>query len=242
MIKEYAIRLYSPQALFTDRKDAGEKLAPRLARYQNSQAIVLGIPRGGVKVAAPIARALSLPLDVIVVRKLPIPWSPETGMGAVTAEGLVILDEPLVQQLGIQPAHIDNIARKVRQEIERRTHTYRGDRQYPQLKGRTVVIVDDGLATGYTMLAAVKSARHQEAGKIVVAVPVASAHSATRVEAEADDFIALAVAETWTFAVASYYRYWTDPSDSEIVALLDQASSAGESPVRAAKKPPSPPG
>ncbi|MBI4286959.1 MAG: phosphoribosyltransferase [Chloroflexi bacterium] len=216
--------------LFTDRRDAGQRLAARLAHYRNGRALVLAIPRGGVEIGAPIARALSLPLDVVVVRKLPIPWNPEMGFGAVTVDGAAIMDQKLVYELGLAPVHIEVIAAKVRQEIERRSRTYRGDRPPPELKGKTVIIVDDGLATGYTMLAAIKSARNQEAGRIVAAVPVASAHSASRVEAEADEFIALAVAETQSFAVAEYYRYWIDLSDVEVVALLQPQPQGDRSP------------
>lgn len=212
--------LHRARPLFIDRKDAGEKLAPRLIHYRDSQAIVMAVPRGGVEVGAPLAQALDLPLDVLVVRKLPIPWNPEMGMGAVTAEGFVLLDEPLVREIGLGPAQVEKIAQQVRQEIERRRQLYRGDRPEPQWPGKIAIIVDDGLATGYTVLAAIKSLRSQRPEKIVVAVPVASTHAASLVEAEADEFIALAIADTASFAVADYYHHWTDLSDAEVMTLL----------------------
>lgn len=212
--------LQTPRRLFIDRKDAGEKLASKLAHYRDSGAILMAIPRGGLEIAAPLSRELSLPLDVIVVRKIPIPWNPEMAMGAMTADGSMILDDALVDELRIAPVQLEMMGKAVRQEIERRRLKYRGDSPSPQIEGSTVILVDDGLATGYTMLAAIKSAKSQKAGKIVVAVPVASVNAAFRIESEVNEFITLAIADMPAFAVADYYRYWTDLTDAEVVSIL----------------------
>lgn len=214
------------QRPFADRQDAGRKLVPALLSYKGQPAVVLAIPRGGVEVAYSLAQELALPLDVLVVRKVPVPWNPETGMGAVTAEGFVLLDEPLVRELRLSPEVVRRTVERVRREIERRRQLYRGNRPAPQLAERTVILVDDGLATGFTMLAAIRSTRRQNPSQVVAAVPVASASAATLIEREADELVSLVRSETPAFAVADFYRHWRDLTDEEVLALLHPEESA----------------
>lgn len=216
------LKLYIPRVLFFDRYDAGMKLAAELRHYADSKAIIMAIPRGGVAVASPVSRELHLPLDVLVVRKIPIPSSPEMGMGAVTSDGSILLDEPLLRELGISTEKAEKIAVSVKQEMQRRVHLYRGDKPYPDFADKTVILVDDGLATGFTMLAAVKSIKGKKTSHLVIAVPVCSSQAFAKVAPEADEFITLAIQESPEFAVASFYREWSDMSDEEVLKLLDQ--------------------
>lgn len=211
--------------VFRNRKEAGTKLAKILkdgTRYD----MVLGIPRGGLEVAAPISKELGIPLDVIVVRKLPIPWSPEAGFGAVTDDKSAIYDAISVRGLGLSEAEIAKIVDEVYAEVLRRKQAYRGDRPDIPLQNKSVLIVDDGLATGYTMLAAVRSAKKKGASVVTVAVPVA-AHSARKmIEPEADEFMALIDSSAMPFAVAMFYLEWRDLTDLEVYDLLGETRTA----------------
>ncbi len=209
---------------FETREDAGRMLAEEVARYAgNAQAIVLGIPRGGVPVGAPIALRLGAPLDVIIPRKIPIPWEPEAGFGAVTADGTIVLNDEYVPLLGLSREEIVQAAREVQEEIRRRTRVYRDDRPPPAVQGRLVVLTDDGLATGFTMLAAIRSLRASNPSRVLVAVPAAPRSSLDRVAAEADDAICLILQERSPFAVASFYHRFPDLDDEEVIAYLRQA-------------------
>ncbi len=215
------LKLYFPRVLFLDRHDAGMKLANELRHYADSKAIIMAIPRGGVAVASPLSKELHLPLDVLVVRKIPIPGNPEMGMGAITSDGAILLDEPLLQELGISTQRAEKIAETVKQEMQRRVHLYRGDKPYADLSDKVVILVDDGLATGFTMLAAVKSVKGKKPSGLVIAVPVCSSQAFAMVSREADEFITLAIQEAPQFAVASFYREWSDMSDEEVMNILD---------------------
>ncbi len=221
------LKLYAPRVLFFDRYDAGTKLAAELRRFADSNAIVLAIPRGGVAVAGPISRELRLPLDVMVVRKIPIPGNPEAGMGAVTSDGAVLLDERLLRDLGIPVEKTESVAASVKQEMQRRVHLYRGDKPYPDLAGRTVILVDDGLATGYPMLAAATSVKQKKVSSLVITVPVCSSQAFSMVAPEVDELITLAIQEAPEFAVASFYREWSDLSDEGVLKLLSPAALRG---------------
>ena len=204
------------QVLFKDRSDAGRQLADRLAASSTSNAFVLGIPRGGVPVAAKVAELLHAPMDVIVPRKIPIPWNPDAGFGAVTADGTMILNESMIRHLGMSRTEISHEAKLVREEVARRTREYRGTLPPPDLAGIPVIIVDDGLASGYTMLAAVKSVRKQRPSSVIVAVPVASGGAARMIADQAEEFVALIVSERLPFAVADFYAEWRDVTDAEV--------------------------
>jgi putative phosphoribosyl transferase len=205
--------------IFRDRREAGEKLAERLKAFRDQDPLVLAIPRGGVPVGCEISRALHAPFDLIIPRKLPIPYNPEAGFGAVTPDGTVVLNERLVKQLGLPIWEIDSIVMAVLDEVQRRVKAYRPG---PPLdpKGKTVIITDDGLASGYTMIAAVRAVKKKSPKKVIVAVPCSPRSSIELLEKEADEVISLTVQEYGSFAVASYYESFPDLSDGEVLAML----------------------
>lgn len=205
--------------VYADRHDAGKQLAEHLLRFKRN-AIVMAIPRGGVPVGYEIAKRLDVPLDVIVPRKLPIPSEPEAGFGAVAPDGTVVLNEHLMAYLGLSTKEIEEIVVQVLNEVRRRVKEYRGDRPLPNLKGKNVIVVDDGLASGYTMIAAVRAIRSEHPKRIIVAVPCSPETSVERLEKEADEVISLAVQEFGPFAVASFYEEFPDLSDEEVKGLL----------------------
>jgi predicted phosphoribosyltransferase len=204
--------------LFADRADAGRRLGERLAGESLSDPVVLGIPRGGVVVAAEVARALDAPLDVVVPRKIGAPFNPELGLGAV-APGVRVLDEHLIRELGVSPGYLDHEIAEQEQEIERRLTAYRGDREPVDPHGRTAVVVDDGVATGGTAVAALRWARAAGAGEVVLAVPVAPPQAMRMLESEADRVVALSLPEPF-HAVGQWYRDFDQVGDAEVVAIL----------------------
>ena len=216
------MRVFEGRALFSDRPDAGRRLAEKLIRYSNTASVVLAIPRGGVPVAVEVAGKLGTSLDIIVPRKITIPYNPEAGYGAVTEDGSIVLNQPLVKQLGLTEFQIQAQAHAVQAEIQRRINVFRTVFPVSRLEGKTAIIIDDGLASGFTMLAAVKSARRRKANKIVVAVPVASSNAYDLVKPEADEIECLIVANSYPFAVASYYRNWYDLDDEEVLNYLKE--------------------
>ena len=205
--------------IFKDRREAGRKLAEKLEAFKGQSPLVLAIPRGGVPVGCEISRALHAPFDLIVPRKLPIPYNTEAGFGAVTPDGTVVLNERLVGLLGLPKPEIDSIIMAVLDEVQRRVKAYRsGPPMDP--RGRTVIITDDGLASGYTMLAAVRDVRKKAPARVVVAVPCSPRSSVELLKDEADEVISLQVQAYGSFAVASYYESFPDLSDGEVLALL----------------------
>ncbi len=220
--------------IFMDRDEAGKTLARALSNYGGQDIIVLGIPRGGVAVAYQVAGELGAPLDAIVVRKIPVPWNPEAGFGAVGPDGAVTINEEIMPYLALSSKAVSRLAADVYEEIRRRMMAYRDDKPWPSLKGRVVILVDDGLATGVTMLAAIKSVRNQGAAKVVVASPVASAAGVKLVQPHADDMVCLYVhPEEYPFAVASFYRHWTDMTDGEVVDYLSRPTTGPPTPDKA---------
>jgi putative phosphoribosyl transferase len=211
--------------IFKDRHDAGRQLAERLLLYRRN-AIVLAIPRGGVPVGYEVARRLDVPLDLIVPRKLPIPSDPEAGFGAVAPDGTVVLNETLVAYLGLSINEIEEIVGEVLGEVRRRIKEYRGDRPFPGLSGKNVIVVDDGLASGYTMIAAVRALKKERPRRAIVAVPCSPRASVERLEKEAGEVVCLAVQPSGPFAVASFYERFPDLSDDEVKSLLSQAHAA----------------
>ncbi|MCR4394753.1 MAG: phosphoribosyltransferase family protein [Dehalococcoidales bacterium] len=208
--------------LFKDRADAGKKLAERLAEYKGRNVVVLAVPRGGIPVAIEIASFLNCPLDILIVRKIPVPQEPEAGYGAVTEDGTIILNEPMVRYLGLRRENINMQAEEVRREILRRSSLYRKVLPPAQIAGRTAILTDDGLASGYTMLAAVRSLKNKQASGVVVAVPVASGSAFELIKPEVDDLVCPEVAWTSWFAVANYYQNWYDLSDNDVIAYLEK--------------------
>ena len=209
--------------LFVDRQDAGRLLGERLNLLRGHDVVVLGLPRGGVPVAAEVARALDAPLDVIVVRKLGVPSQPELGVGAI-GEGDVQIINPEVQAAArISDDEISAIERHERSELERRAVRFRGGRPAVTLKGRTVVIVDDGIATGSTARAACQVARARGAARVVLAVPVAPSDTVARVAGDADRVVCLYSPADF-YAIGQYYRDFNQTTDDEVVRLLDDAA------------------
>ena len=209
---------------FRDRKEAGRLLAEKLHVYANRpDVIVLALPRGGVPVAYEVARALSVSLDVFPVRKLGVPGHDELAMGAIAPGGVRILNDEVVLALGIPNYLIDEVIAKEQQELARRERLYRGDRPPPDVRGKTVILVDDGLATGATMLAAIKALRQQQAGRIVVAVPIASPETCDQMRQHVDDIVCAVTPEPF-YAVGLWYENFSQTSDEEVRDLLSRAS------------------
>jgi predicted phosphoribosyltransferase len=211
---------------FRDRTEAGQLLAGALTAYANRpDVIVLALPRGGVPVAYEVARALNAPLDVFIVRKLGVPGHEELAMGAVASGGIRVLNEPVVRALQIPEYVINAVAEWEQREIERREREYRGDLPPPDVKGRTVILVDDGLATGSTMLAAVKALRQQRPARIVVAVPTAARDTCEALKAEVDEIICAVTPEPF-YAVGFWYENFTQTTDEEVRELLARSMGA----------------
>jgi predicted phosphoribosyltransferase len=205
---------------FRNRTDAGRQLAEKLAAYANRpDVLVLALPRGGVPVAFELARAFGAPLDVFLVRKLGVPGYEELAMGAVATGGVRVLNDEIVRGLGISEHEIDAVVARELRELSRRDRLYRGDRPLSDVAGRTVILVDDGLATGATMRAAVQALRQQQPGRIVAAVPTASPDTCQVLKAEADDVICAITPEPF-FAVGHWYDDFTQTTDDEVQELL----------------------
>jgi putative phosphoribosyl transferase len=215
--------------MYADRADAGRALADSLAHLRAApDAIVLGLPRGGVPVAYEVARALDLPLDVLVVRKLGLPQQPELAMGAIASGGALVVNDEVVRYLGGRPDAFEAVRAREQLELERRERDYRGTRPPLEVKGRSAVLVDDGLATGATMEAAVLALRSLGAKEVVVAVPVASQEARERIEAVADEVVCLA-APPFFSAVGQWYADFGQTEDAEVRDLLARAQAARQS-------------
>jgi predicted phosphoribosyltransferase len=205
---------------FSNRREAGRLLATKLGAYANrNDVIVLALPRGGVPVAYEVAVALSAPLDVFVVRKLGVPGHEELAMGAVASGGIRVLNDDVVGMLRIPDHIIDAVARNELQELDRRERLYRDARPQPSVKGKTVILIDDGLATGATMLAAIEALRQLGPGRVVVAVPTAASETCEEMRKKADDVICAITPEPF-YAVGVWYRDFSQTSDEEVRDLM----------------------
>jgi predicted phosphoribosyltransferase len=217
----------APPRPFRDRFEAGRVLASSLSRYANRpDVIVLGLPRGGVAVAYEVARALHLPLDVFIVRKLGVPGQEELAMGAIASGGVRVLNQAVIRALGLSQAQIDEVIQREEQELRRREQQFRGDRPPLDLRGKTVIVVDDGLATGATMWAAITAVRQQQPAKIVMAVPVADPSGCESFRQIADEVVCAITAEP-LHAVGLWYKEFPQMTDEEVRALLESPSPAG---------------
>ncbi len=210
------------KALFDNRYDAGRKLAVELEQYKGQSTVVLAIPNGGVPMGLEIAEALDANLDLLVVRKIPLPLSPEAGFGAVADDGTIILNEELVKKAGLTQQQIDAQVDQVRAKIRQRSLLYRKDRPLSLVLGKTVIITDDGLASGSTMMAAVESARRRRPREIIIAVPVSSAIALEQMEKAGNKVVTLAVGTMPRFYVADFYRSWHDLNDDEVIKCLEE--------------------
>jgi putative phosphoribosyl transferase len=207
--------------IFRDRIEAGRRLAQELASLEGEDVVVLGIPRGGVEVGAEVARAHGWPLDTVIPRKVRAPGNPELGLGAI-APGVRVLDERMIRTLGVSEEYLEREIADEEEEIRRRADAYRGGRPPVALKGKVVVVVDDGVATGGTAVAALRWARAQEASRVILAVPVAPAAAVGKLAREADEIVALETPEPF-FAVGQWYLDFPQTSDEEVVSRLQEA-------------------
>ncbi len=212
---------------FANRVDAGRQLSEKLIRFRSPDLVVLGLPRGGVPVAAEVARALGAPLDVIVVRKLGVPFEPELAMGAIGEDGVRVLDATVLRAIGPDAARLDEVDARERAELAARVARFRPGRPRLDLTGKTALIVDDGIATGSTARAACLVARHLGARRVVVAAPVAARDVESRLP-DADDVVCLSLPHEFA-AVGAHYRDFTATTDDEVVALLEAAVARGAS-------------
>jgi putative phosphoribosyl transferase len=216
---------------FRDRREAGRRLAERLSGLRASSPLVLGLPRGGVPVAFEVAKALGAPLDVLVVRKLGVPFQPELGMGAVGEDGVRVLNRDVLRQAGVTETQLAEVEARERAQVEERAVRLRRGRPAVPLEGRTVVVVDDGLATGGTARAAVQVARARGADRVILAVPVAPPETVAVLRRDADDVVAVETPEPF-FAIGGWYADFSPTSDDEVIELLtvaggDQAIAGG---------------
>jgi predicted phosphoribosyltransferase len=210
------------EPIFENRYDAGRKLAEKLYEYAGKSAVVLGIPNGGVAVALGVALGLNADLDLVISRKIPLPLSPEGGFGSVTDDGTSIFDEDIIKKVGLSQPQINYQVNQVRSDIRHRSLLYHTDRPPVSIAGRTVIVVDDGLASGYTMRAAVESLRHRKPDKVVAAVPVGPEAVIEALRKVADRVVACVVGKEPRFYIADYYRSWHDITDAEVLHCLKE--------------------
>lgn len=222
------LELNGKKGVFKDREDAGRLLAGRLADNVRPDAIVLAIPAGGVPVALEIARSLGLPMDLLLVRKIQIPGNTEAGFGAVGPGGEIVLNESLLQDLHLSRKEIEAQVARAKEVLAARQELFRAGRPLPELRHRQVILVDDGLASGYSMLAAINFARQREAGEIVVAVPTASRRTVAFLAAKADILVCPNIRGGPVFAVADAYRDWYDLTDQDVIRLLESSVFAAK--------------
>jgi len=206
--------------VFRDRRDAGILLAEMLREYGGGNAYILAIPAGGVPVAKEVSRLLGLKLDVAIARKVQLPDEPEAGFGAIGPDDVLVLNDDLIKERRLTQDIIEKQVRKASQSVRWREEIFRENAPYPDLKRKTVIIIDDGLASGYTMLAIIRFAREHGASKVIVAVPTASERAAEMLLMEADEVYVLNIRAGTVFAVADAYEQWNDISDEEALSIL----------------------
>ena len=210
-------------ALFRNRSEAGRLLASHLSEFEHrSDVIVLALPKGGVPVAAEVASALAAPLDVMVVRKIGVPWNPEFAVGAIASGGMMVLDTEWMKEFSLTRDSLAAIIQAEQKELARRVRLYRGERPFPDLEGQVVILVDDGLATGSTMRAAVMALRSRAPSLVVVAVPVASRSAIVMLDQVVDRVVSLATPEPF-YSVGTWYENFDQTTDEEVLSLLGRS-------------------
>ncbi|MBI5740035.1 MAG: phosphoribosyltransferase [Nitrospirae bacterium] len=211
--------------IFKDRRDAGLELAKRLMAYKDREGvIVLALPRGGVVTGFEIASCLNCPLDIIIIRKIGFPGQPELAVGAVSETGAVVLNESLISSGGVSRKYIDNEISRQRAEIQRRINLYRKGKGIPDLRGKIIILADDGVATGATMKAAISTLKTEDIAKLVVALPVAPPATAEELQRSIDEFICLETPD-YFMSVGSFYGDFTQVVDEEVVELLQKSAT-----------------
>ena len=210
------------QPLFENRHDAGRQLAVELEGYSGRPVVVLAIPNGGVPVALEVAGALKTDLDIIISRKIPLSLNPEGSLGAATDDGTIILNEEAVRKIGLSRQQVEYEASRVRGEIKQRSLLYKGESPLVRLNDKAVIVIDDGMASGYTMMAAVESTRHRRPKEIIVAVPVASAMAVKKVENVADRVVTCFTGFMPRFYISDFYRYWFDLKDEDVLRYMKE--------------------
>ncbi len=216
-------RLRNRTHVFEDRDHAGTLLAEKLVEYTGKDSVLFAIPAGGVPVAAVLSKRLQVPFDVLVVRKMHIPWNREAGFGAVSWDGTIRFNEPLVALLGLTQNEIDRCIAEEKEEIEKRVWLFRGQKPFPVLSGKTAIVVDDGIASGFTMLVAIFSLKKKEPTEIIIAVPTASMSAIKMMSTEVDKIVCLNIRAGRTFAVADAYKRWYDLENEDVVTILKEA-------------------
>jgi putative phosphoribosyl transferase len=210
--------------MFADRRDAGVQLISRLKEYKDQQGvIVLSLPRGGVATGYEIARSLHIPLDIVIVRKIGFPGQPELGIGAVSETGTVVLNTSIISTYGVPKEYIEREVSRQKEEISRRVKLYRKGKKLPSLEGKTVILVDDGVATGATMKSAITTLKEENLKKLIVALPVAPPGVVKELEQMVDIFICIETPFDF-MAVGSYYHDFTQVSDEEVINLLERSA------------------
>jgi len=208
--------------IFKDRRQAGKKLAEELKPYREKKPFILAVPRGGITVAEPVWESLGGDLDLIITRKIGAPYQPELAIGAVTGDGFVMVNENVVSRLNVTGDYIDKAAEKEQNEIRRRLEIYRGKRPLPAVDNRLVILIDDGVATGYTLLAALRSLQEKKPAELILAVPVGPPDTLNMLETEVDELVCLEAPENFA-AVGQFYRNFDQVSDAEVSAILKKA-------------------
>jgi putative phosphoribosyl transferase len=208
--------------VFRDREHAGSVLWQMLSSYKNTDALIFGIPAGGVPVAASLASKLQLDLDVAVVSKITLPWTTEAGYGAVAFDGTVKLNQDMVSRIGLTSREIEEGIRKASSKVGRRFKEFRGDKSFPDIKDHPVILVDDGIASGFTMLVAVEALRNKGAGKLIITVPTAHLQALEKVVSQVDEVYCANIRGGWGFAVADAYQKWYDVTEEEVKEILKE--------------------
>lgn len=204
--------------IFEDRRDAGRLLGEMLFEYRDAGALVLALPSGGVPVGVEVAKALNAALDLSIVRKIQIPGNPEAGFGAISPDGTPVINEDFLATLSLSKKKVEVQVNKAMESVKQRNDLFRKNRPYAPFRGKTVIVTDDGLASGYTMLAAIRFVKHDKPQKVIVAVPTSSARASDFILHEADELFCANIRTGFSFAVADAYRNWYDLTDEEVIS------------------------